>query len=48
MKEYQIITGKVMPWILGLFILLQTVAHCADAEQWTVFETSYESAKAYP
>jgi hypothetical protein len=40
-------TSKAALLILGLGILARTSAQGATVEQWTVFETSYESAKAY-
>ncbi|MCF7837513.1 MAG: DUF4038 domain-containing protein [Candidatus Marinimicrobia bacterium] len=32
----------------GLCVLMQAVSYGAESAQWEVFETSYESAKAYP
>jgi hypothetical protein len=32
----------------GLCVLMQAVSYGAEGTQWDVFETSYESAKAYP
>jgi hypothetical protein len=40
-------TNKAALLILGLGILARASAQGAAVEQWTVFETSYESAKAY-
>ena len=40
-------TSKAALLILGLGILARASAQGAAVEQWTVFETSYESAKAY-
>ncbi|MCF7837514.1 MAG: DUF4038 domain-containing protein [Candidatus Marinimicrobia bacterium] len=34
--------------ISGLCVLMQAVSYGAESAQWEVFETSYESAKAYP
>jgi hypothetical protein len=31
----------------GLCVLLQAVSYGAEVAQWELFETSYESAKAY-
>ncbi len=39
--------SKAALLILGLGILARASAQGATVEQWDVFETSYESAKAY-
>jgi hypothetical protein len=41
-------TNKAALLILGLGMLARASAQGATVEQWTVFGTSYESAKAYP
>ena len=41
------ITSKVKAWILGVCILMPTHVSGTEVAQWNVFETSFESAKAY-
>lgn len=41
------ITSNTTAWILGTSLFMRTVVLGAEVAQWNVFETSYESAKAY-